>query len=89
MTEHSEPRRWKLATTEMIGREDRLLRAGVDSTFNDEEVVWAREDKATEAEVEAVAKALSEKAYCDIAPSQYYAEARSLLSAIFKEGGEG
>lgn len=84
MSDHSKPRRWTLHS----GTRD------ASNAFAKGELLYApdgpvpvREDCITTEDVEAVAKALSEKAYCDIAPEQYFDEARSLLARIF-EGGE-
>jgi hypothetical protein len=89
VSDHSKPRRWTLAipaasrARELIPRVLQLTSV----LFSDEERVPVREDCITEADVEAIAKRLSDAAYCDIAPAAYYDEARSLLSVVF-EGGE-
>lgn len=85
MTEHSEPRRWTLS---LRPRDRACVREKVD----------VREDKATEADVEAVAAWLARKeAHRDNAwktasadlQGIYRLQARLLLSTVFKEGGEG
>lgn len=91
MSDHSKPRRWTLVgRTKGEAVDDpriEVLEPTRGPFVGHLRTLSVREDCITTADVEAVAKALSEKAYCDIAPEQYYDEARSLLARIF-EGGE-
>lgn len=78
MTEHSEPRRWTLTWGG----------SWVAMAYNTPEIkdgqVRVREDKACEADVEAILPLIERE---DIyAPDE---QARAILAAIFKEGGEG
>lgn len=94
MTEHSEPRRWKLTGLRLVGkgRDFSGVLPEIDPRLDHDEVVHVREDKATEADVAAVANWLAgfadEVEFNTTEGRDRLSDARSLLSTIFKEGGE-
>lgn len=76
MTEHTEPHRWTLPPSQAC--RDAIFGPYFDTP------VRVREDTATEADFEAILPLIQRE---DIyAPDE---QARAILAAIFKEGGEG
>lgn len=90
MTEHTEPRRWKLRVTRV--HEDpwwKLVGFAPREAEDDGAEVAVREDTATEADVEAVANWLAgfadEVEFNTTEGRDRLSDARSLLSTIFKD----